>query len=319
MLAAAAAPAAAAFARGAAAQDTWPSKPIRFVLPFAAGGSADVIARNIAQKLSPLLGQPIVVDNRTGAGGAIGTAAVARAEPDGYTWLMVNNNTLIFNIALYPKLSYDPLKDFTHVAEIATVPMLLVVNPSLPVKTLPEFIAYAKAHPGKLNYGTAGVGSGGHIATAYFASAAGVELTHVPYQGSSGSLPDLLGGRLQLTMTGSGALPYVRNGQLRALAVTSAKRVPYAPDVPTVAETLPGFEFVLWYGLSLPAGTPAPIAQRINRELAKVMAMPDIVEGLSKDGTFPAPSASPEAFTQYVKDEIGQWVPILKKAGITQA
>lgn len=303
--------------RIASAQTAWPAHTIRFIVPFAAGGSNDVIARVLGQHLSRVLGQTIIVENRPGAGGSTAADFVAKANPDGYTWLMCNSATHALNLALYPNLPYDPIKDFTHAGTVAIVPNVLVVNPKLPVHTTAELIAYGKANPGKLNYSSGGIGSAGHIATAYLASMAGLDMLHVPYRGGGPSLAALVGGEIHLTITGAlGAMPLVRNGQLRGLAVTSTERVPFAPDLPTVAETVPGYDAVQWNGIVMPARTPDEIVRHVNVELNKVLSDPEVSGRLAADGGLVL-RKTPEEFRAYIQAEIDRWIPVIKNAGIT--
>ena len=303
--------------RPAIAQPAWPSQLIRLVVPFTPGGSTDILARVIGQKLEPVLRQPIVIENRPGAGGAIAATGVARAAPDGHTFMMGHIGTLAFNPSLYPALSYDPLVDFQPVSLVATVPNILVVNPEVPAATFAEFIAYARANPGKLNYGSGGNGSAAHIAGAYMAHRAGINAVHIPYRGTGPSVNDLVAGVLQFTLTGGPAvLPLAAGGQLRALAVSSLQRVPFAPQLPTMAESgLPGFEAVQWYGLVAPARTPMAIVQRLNQMINGLMDTPEIAKTLENDGAL-AMRKTPEEFGQHIRSEIDLWRGIIQQAGI---
>ena len=300
------------------AQAAWPNQPIKIIVPFTPGGSTDLLARVLGTKLEPVFKQPVIVDNKPGAGGGIGAGQVARSAPDGYTYLMGHIGTLAFNPSLYANLPYDPLKDFSPVALVAAVPNILTINPKLPVNTVQEFIAYAKANPGKLHYGSGGTGSAAHVATAYFCSAAGIDAVHVPYKGTAPSITDLMGGTIQFTLTGGPAvLPRVPTGQLKVLAVSSKTRAPFAKDLPTLAETvLPGFEAVQWYGLVAPAGTPKEIVERMNREINGLMDSPEVAKNLEIDGAL-AIKTTPEAFAAHIKSEIALWKDVIVKNKIT--
>lgn len=300
------------------AQSGWPTQTIKFVVPFTPGGSTDILARVLAAKLEPVLKKSIIVENRPGAGGSIGATAVARSDPDGHTFLMGHIGTLAFNPSLYQSLTYDPLTSFAPVALVATVTNVLVIHPGVPARTLAEFIAHAKANPGKLNYSSGGVGSAAHVAGAYFCHAAGINAVHVPYRGTGPSVNDLVAGVVQFTLTGGPAvLPLTGSGQLRALAVSSTEKAPFAPDLPTMAgSALPGFEAVQWYGLVAPAGTPAEIITRMNREINALMDNPDIAKNLQAEGAL-AVKTTPEAFAAHIKSEIAVWSRVIKTAGIT--
>lgn len=304
---------------GLLAQPTWPTQVIRLVVPFTPGGSTDVLARLIAHRLERTIpGKGIVIDNRPGAGGLTAALQVAKAEPDGHTLMMGHIGTLAFNPALYPKLAYDPQRDFQPVALVASVPNILVVHPGLPVTTFQEFLAYAKANPGKLNYSSGGQGSAAHIASAYLGHRAGFEAVHVPYRGTGPSVNDLVAGNVQFTLTGGPAvLPLAAGGQLRALGVASAARVGFAPQLPTLAEGgLPGFEAVQWYGLVAPAGTPAPIVERLNREISVLLTEPEFVAALDRDGAI-ARADTPDGFGRLIASEIELWRDIITRARIT--
>jgi tripartite-type tricarboxylate transporter receptor subunit TctC len=300
----------------AAAQATYPSGTVTIVSPFTPGGTTDILARIIADKLGPALGKPVVVDNRPGAGGAIGATAAARAAPDGHTLLVGHIGTLGVNPSLYPSLGYDPLTSFDYVAPLALVPNVLVVNPSVPAKSVPELIAYAKAQEGKLNYSSAGQGSAAHIAMAAFNIAAGLTMTHVPYRGTAPSVTDLIAGQVQMTMTGVlSVLPHVRAGTLRGLGVSTIKRLAVAPDIPAVAETLRDFEASQWYGLVAPAGTPAPILERLHAEIRIIMRSPEITQRLTTEGAEHW-DISPAAFRAHVAAEIPRWKTVIETARI---
>jgi tripartite-type tricarboxylate transporter receptor subunit TctC len=300
------------------AQPAWPSQVIKFIVPFAPGGSTDILARVIAQKLEAPLKANIIIENRAGAGGSVAANAVAKADPDGHTFMMGHIGTLAFTPSLYPNLPYDPVKDFAPVALVATVPNILAVHPSLPVKSFQEFVAYARANPGKLNYGSGGVGSAAHVAGAYLAFAAGFEATHVPYRGTAPMVNDLLAGTIQFTLTGGPAvLPQAAADKVRVLAVSSRERAGFAPQLPTIAESgLPGFEAVQWYGLVAPARTPRAIVERMNREINGLLASPELETTLKNDGAIAAPT-TPEAFGQKIEAEIATWRDVIRRAGIT--
>lgn len=300
------------------AQAAWPTQPVKIIVPFTPGGSTDLLARVLGTKLEPVFRQPVIVDNKPGAGGGIGAGQVARSPADGYTYLMGHIGTLAFNPSLYPNLPYDPLKDFDPVALVATVPNILTIHPGVPVQTVQEFIAYARANPGKLHYGSGGQGSAAHVAGAYFCSAAGIEAVHVPYKGTAPMITDLMGGTIQFTLTGGPAvLPKVATGQLKVLAVSSKTRAPFAKELPTLAETvLPNFEAVQWYGLVAPAGTPKDIVARMNSEINTLMDSPEVTKNLEMDGAL-AVKTSPEAFAAHVRSEIALWKDVIVKNKIT--
>jgi tripartite-type tricarboxylate transporter receptor subunit TctC len=270
----------------------------------------------VQQPLSEVLGQPIVIDNKSGASGMVGAEAVAKAAPDGYTLLLGNIASLAINVGIYPKMPYDPLKDFTPIVRTVDVNYVLVVHPSLPVKTVPELIAYAKANPGKLSYGSAGSGSLPHLGTELFKAQTGIDMVHVPYKGGGPMVTDLLGGNVQLVIADQANLmPHVATGKLRALAVATPKRSPNAPDLPTIAETgLVGFEATAWQGLVGPAGMPADVVIRLNDAFNKVMAMPAIREKLMGGGLDPV-GGTPDQFARFIGSEIGKWAKIAKEVG----
>jgi tripartite-type tricarboxylate transporter receptor subunit TctC len=308
---------AAPFVHRAGAQAGWPAQVIKFVVPFTPGGSTDILARVLAQKLEPVLRQSIIIENRPGAGGSVAATAVARAEPDGHTFMMGHIGTLAFNPSLYPNLTYDPVADFAPVALVATVPNILAVHPALPVRSFAEFVAHAKANPGKLNYGSGGVGSAAHVAGAYLGFAAGYDAVHLPYRGTGPMVNDLVAGVIQFTLTGGPAvLPLAASGQLRTLAVSSRARVPFAPDLPTVAESgIANFEAVQWYGLVAPAKVPAAVVARMNAEINALMDSPEVTRNLQNDGAL-AVKTTPEAFGAHIRAEIGIWRDVIRRAGI---
>jgi len=299
----------------ASAQD-YPTRPITLVVPYAAGGGNDVLARVVAEKMSKALGQQIVIENRGGAGGSIATRQVAKAAPDGYTLVIGGTGTLAVNPTLYSNVGYDPRKDFAPVGLIATGALVILVNPSVPAKTMPELVALAKQEPGKLNYASAGVGSGIHLGAELFAHMAGIKLTHIPYKGTGPALNDLLGGHVSMYFSSiPSAVSLVREGKVRAIAVTGATRSKVFPELPTVAETgLPGYEAVLHYGIVAPAGTPRAIVDRLNREMRAALAMEDVRERLASTGAEPLPS-TPEEYAADIDREEKKWSAIVKLSG----
>ena len=299
---------------GAWAQ-TWPARPIRMVIAFAPGGPTDIVARVIAAKLSEQLGQTVLVENRPGAGGNLAAELVAKAAPDGYT-LFYNTSAITIGPALYGKVNYDTLKDFAPISTTATNPMVLMVNPSLPPKTAKEFVDYARANPGKLNYGSSGSGTITHLATAALASQLGLTMTHVPYKGSAPALVDLAAGTTQvMTDTVNSAMPYLKDGRMRALAVTMPRRLAVLPDVPTLSETvMPGMEMTAWQGIVAPAGTPAPIIQRVHAEIQKALANPEVRSKLVAAGT-EILGSTPEEYAAYIRSELARWSRIVKETG----
>ena len=300
----------------AAHADVYPSRPIRFVVAFPPGGGTDIIARSIAQKLSERVSQQVLVDNRPGAGGNIGTEIVAKSAPDGYTMLMGSAGPLAINASLFKTMPFDPQRDLAPVTLAASTPNVLVVHPSLNVATVGELVALAKKSPGKINFASSGFGTPAHLAGELFNSMAGVKLVHVPYKGASPALADLLGGQVQLMFsTMPPALPHVKDGKLRALAVTSAKRSPAAPDLLTLDEAgLPGFEANTWHGVVLPAGASAEVIAKLNREIVAILHLPDVVERLSAQGAEPVGS-TPEEFAAYIRSETAKWAKVVRESG----
>jgi tripartite-type tricarboxylate transporter receptor subunit TctC len=297
------------------AQTSWPSANITIVVPFAPGGLTDILARSVAEKISPALGQPVIVDNRPGAGGGIGATFVARAAADGHTLLLGHIGILAVNPSLYSNLQYDPLA-FSYIAPLAIVPNILVVNPSVPVNSIKELIDYAKANPGKLNFSSAGTGGAAHIAMAAFNVASGTAMTHVPYRGTPQSVGDVISGQVQATFTsGVSLLPHVRAGALRALGVSTRERLSIAQEIPAIAETLPGFDLSAWYGIVGPAGLPELVAQRLHQEIRKAMASPDIAKRLNTEGAVHW-DMSPQAFRDYVVAETKRWKSVVEAAKI---
>jgi tripartite-type tricarboxylate transporter receptor subunit TctC len=306
---------AAVLALGAATAgaQSYPSKTLRLVVTFPPGGAPDILARLFAEKAQ--LGQTVVVDNKPGAGGNIGAADVAKAAPDGHTLVMATVGTHAINGALYSKMPYDMVRDFTPIAHVASAPNLLVVNNDLPVKTVAELIGYMKANPNKLSFGSPGVGTSVHVSGELFKSLTGTQMVHVPYKGRQFAIPDLVGGQIQLMFDNMpSALPMAREGKIRALAQTTAARSAAAPDVPTVAETVPGFEATTWFALFAPAGTPRDVVQRLNAEVQRVFKLPDVVERLKTLGLEPWLS-TPEELAKYQAGEIAKWAKVVKDSG----
>ena len=295
----------------------WPAKPIRLMVPFPPGGSTDIVARIVAQKLSERLGQSIVIENRGGAGGTLGTAVVAKAAPDGYTLGVASTTTHVVAPSVYARLEYDPVKDFAPVGLMAVSPYLLAVTPSLPVKTLQELIALAKKQPGKLNYASAGVGSTTQLAMEMLKSASGTFMLHIPYNGNGPAGTALIAGQVEVLFGSLPALlPYAKSGRARALAVGTPRRSPSLPEVPTVAESgYPGFDASLWLAIMAPAGTPAPIIERLNKEIGTVIAAPDTREAFDKAGTEPL-TGTPADLAAMIRSGIPKYAQIIKTAGV---
>ena len=299
---------------GAGAQP-YPDKPIKLVIPFAPGGSVDIVGRILAQSLGEELKQTIVVENRAGAGGNIGFEAVAHAKPDGYTLLMASSN-LAVNVSLYRTIGYDPLKDFAPISLVAIQPNVLMVHPSLPVKTVPELIAYAKANPGKLNFGSSGIGASQHLSGELFKSRTGVDMVHVPYKGGGPAMADLVGGRIQLMFeTIPSSMSYIRSGQLRAIAVTTEQRSAQLPDVPSMQETVKGFISRGWLGVAAPAGTPQPIVDRLNDAIHKAIADPAATKRLTDLGLEVKVSTAAE-FSNFIASEVKDFHALITAAKI---
>lgn len=300
-------------AQGAA----WPSQTVKIVVPFTPGGSTDILARTFGKLLEPVLGQAVIVENRPGAGGTTATGAVAKVD-DQHTFLMGHIGTMAFNKWLYASIPYDPETSLKAVAMGAIVPNIIVVHPDVPAHTVLELVAYAKANPGKLNYGSGGVGTAAHIAAGYFGWKTGTRLVHVPYRGTAPAVNDLVGGHIQLMMTGGPAtLPLVAGGKLRALATLSRERVPFAPELPTVIESgVPDLVADQWYGLVAPAATRPEIVRRLNAEINKLMTAQEVVDNLRNDGAIARPM-SPEAFGAFIKAELALWGEVIRAAGIT--
>jgi tripartite-type tricarboxylate transporter receptor subunit TctC len=303
-------------APGAAAQ-AWPAKPIRLMVPFPPGGSTDIVARIVAQKLSERLGQSIVIENRGGAGGTLGTAVVAKAAPDGYTLTVASTSTHVVAPVVYSKLEYDPVKDFAPVGLMAISPYLLVVNPAVPAKTTQELVALAKQQPGKLNYASAGIGSTTHLAMEMLKSASGTYMLHIPYNGNGPAGTAVIGGQVEILFGSLPALlPHAKSGRVRALAVGTPKRSPSLPDVPTVAESgYPGFDASLWLAIMAPAGTPQPVIERLNKEIVALVAAADTREAFDKAGTEPL-TGTPADLAAMIRDGVPKYAKIIKAAGV---
>ncbi len=295
---------------------SYPTRPIRFIVPFAPGGSTDTLARTLSTKLGDALGQQVVVDNRAGGNGNIGTDLVAHAAPDGYTILLGYIANLAIGPSLYAKLPFDPVKDFAPITQLAVAPNILVVHPSVPVRNFQEFIAYAKANPTKINFASAAVASPGHLAGELLNLAAGIHMQHVPYKGSGQAVIDLVGGQVQCMVSGmSSVMPHIKAGRLRPLAVTGSQRSPAMPDLPTIAESgFPKFEATAWYGVLAPAGTPPAIVTRLHDETLRALKLPDVKERLEYVG-FEIVGSTPAAFGAYIKSEIRKWAPVVKASG----
>jgi tripartite-type tricarboxylate transporter receptor subunit TctC len=305
----------AAAAEGPAA--TYPDKPIRIIVAYTPAGATDILARAVGQKMTEAWGQPVIVENRPGANGNIGTEVAAKATPDGYTLLMVTAGTHGVNPGLYRKLSWDAVRDFAPVSLVAMVPNIMVVNPSLPVKSVNEFIAYAKANPGKLSYGSPGLGSTAHMSVELFKTMTGTDMLHVPYKGSAGVMQDVIAGQIAVTIDNMPVyLPQVKAGKLRALAVSPAKRSPAVPDLPTIAEAgVPGYDATAWFGLVAPAGVPRPIVAKLAGETQRILRLPDVAERLSGLGAEPVGN-TPEQFAAFIKAEIAKWKKVIQDAKV---
>jgi tripartite-type tricarboxylate transporter receptor subunit TctC len=308
---------AAGIALPAAAQN-YPTKTIRVIVPYPAGGATDFFARLVFPKMGEALGQAVVVENRPGAGTAIGASEVARSAPDGYTLLLGDAGTYAFNPTLYKKLSYDPVKDFAPVSLTGRFALILAVNPAMPAKSVKEFVAAAKSQPGKIDYGAPGPGSPIHLAMEFFKQRAGLTMTPIPYKGGADAMNDLLGGRISAMFPDiASGLPQIKGGKLRPLAVASAKRVAALPDLPTIAESgYPGFEAWAWQGFVAPAGTPKPVVAKLNGAFAKVMNDPAIKQRLSESG-FEPQTSTPEEFARYMKSEIAKWAKVIRESHIS--
>ena len=301
----------------ALAQNKYPSKPVTVVVPQAAGGANDTIARVIAQKLSEQLGQAFVVDNRTGAGGNVGTVAAARAKADGYTLMITADSSLVINPSLYKNTGFDPIKDFEPVGTVATAGYVLVANPNFPAKNTAELIALAKQQPGKINIGSAGNGTLNHLIGEMLGKAADIDMVHVPYKGSSAAVTDLVAGQVQVSVQSlPSSIAFIRTGKIKVLGVVNPKRLPALPDTPTIGETLKGFGATPWYGMFVPAGTPKHIVTQLNAEIVKALESKDVQERLAGVGCEPYKS-TPEQFASLIRDDLPRWAKIVKASGAT--
>jgi len=306
-----------ALAAPAVSQAAWPEKPITLIVPWAAGGSTDILARVLSEGLTQSLGQPVIVENRSGASGNIGTTFVARAKPDGYTLLVGSMSTHTMNQALYSNMPFDGVKDFTPIAELALVTNTMVVHPSVPATNLKEFIDYVKARPDAVAYASAGQGSTNHLSAALFEKAAGVKMMHIPYRGGAPAVLDTVAGRTQVLFSaGTQTLPHVQTGKLKLLAVTEEKRSPLLPDAPTVAETLPGYELSVWYGAFGPAGMPPELTARLNREINLILKRPDVIKKMGDMGVL-LTETTPEQFGQILTRDAAKYGKLIKELGIT--
>ena len=296
---------------------TYPSKPIRIIVAYTPAGTTDILARVVGQKMSESFGQPVIVDNRPGVNGNIGTDVAAKATADGHTLLMVTAGTHGINPSLYRKLPWDAVKDFAPISLVANVPNILVVNNSVPVKSVKDFIAHLKASPDKFNYGTPGNGSSGHLSMEMFKAMTGTRIQHIPYKGSAGVLADVIGGQIAATIDNLPPyLPQVKSGKIRGLAVTSIKRSPVVPDIPTIAETaVTGYSAGSWFGLVAPAGTPKPVIDKLALETQRILKLPDVAERVAGLGA-EAAGGTPEQFAGHIKTEIAKWAKVIKDANV---
>jgi tripartite-type tricarboxylate transporter receptor subunit TctC len=307
----------AAGAQGASGDGNYPTKPIRLVITYPPGGNTDLVGRAVAQKLTEAWGQQVIVDNRGGAGGVLGTLIAKQAAPDGYTLLLGTSAGMVLNPLLMNKIPYDPYQDFAPVSLVIVLPQLLAVHPGLAARNVREFIALAKAKPGQLNFGSSGVGTPNHLGGEMLKAMAGINIVHVPYKGGAASITDLIAGQVQLVISSApSVVPHVRSNRLRALAIGSAKRTPALPDVPTVAESgVPGYEYTTWYGIFAPVRTPAPIVARLNAEIVRMLADSQMTQRFQSQGGDPA-SSTPAALTAYMREELARWTRVIKTAGI---
>jgi tripartite-type tricarboxylate transporter receptor subunit TctC len=307
----------AAAGQGLAADASYPSKPIRIIVAYTPAGTTDILARIIGQKMTESWGQPVIVENRPGAAGNIGTELAAKSTPDGYTLLMGTSGTHGINVNLYRKLSWHSLRSFAPISLVAMVPNIMVVNNAVPVKNVRELIAYAKANPGKINYGTPGYGSTAHLSMELFKSMTGTDLVHIPYKGSAGVLADVMGGQISVTIDNMPVyLPQVKAGKIRALAVSPAKRSPAAPDLPTIAESgVPGYDSGAWFGLLAPAGTQQAIVDKLAIETSRILKLPDVSKRIAELGADPV-GGTPQQFAALIKSEISKWAKVIKDANV---
>jgi tripartite-type tricarboxylate transporter receptor subunit TctC len=299
-----------------AAAPAYPSKPIRMVITYPPGGNTDLVGRALAQKMSETMGQQVVIDNRGGAGGIIGTMITAQAAPDGYTIMLGTSAGMVLNPLLSAKLPYDPIRDFAPVSLVIVVPQLLVTNPALPAKTVKDLVALARAKPGQLNAGSSGVGTPNHLGVELLKSLAGIDIVHVPYKGGAAAITDLIGGQVQLVFSSvPSVLPQIKAGRLHAMGVGSAKRSAILPQVPAIAESVPGYEYTTWYGIFAPAATPKPIVARLNADIVAILATPQIRDYFTNQGGDPE-SSTPQALANYMREETARWAKTIKTAGI---
>ncbi len=301
-----------------AATDDFPSRPIRFIVPNAAGGSTDLVARTVAQKVSESIGQQVIVENRPGSGGIIGTELVARAAPDGHTLVMATIGSIAISPHLYAKIAYDPLRDFAPVTQLAQAAYVVLTHPSVPARNVKELVALARARPGQINYASAGSGTGSHLATELFKAVARVDIVHIPYKGGTPGLMDVIAGNVHLMLNGiPSSIPHMKSGRVRAHAVTTASRSPAVPELPTIGEAgFPGAESTSWTGVLAPAGTPPPVIKKLHAEFVKVVQHPEVKARLSADGAVPVGS-SPVQFSQYIRTELEKWGKVVKVSGAT--
>lgn len=300
-----------------ASAQNYPTRPVRFIVPFAPGGNTDVQGRLIAQKLTEAWSQQVVVDNRAGAGGTVGVEMLAKAPADGYTIALASFGNILVGPSLFPKLGYDPLKDLAPVVLVSQPPGLLVVNPGLPVKNVSDLIAYAKANPGKLNYGSAGNGTWNHLFAEHFKALTGIQMTHIPYKGANPAVTDVMSGQIQISFAPfPAALPQIKSGRLRVLGVTSAQRSPLLPEVPTVAETgLPGYSAATWFAVLAPAKTPPPVIAKLNKDINAALVRPEVKAAFAADGTEPA-GGTPEQLRESMRSGIKQWGELVRNLGV---
>jgi tripartite-type tricarboxylate transporter receptor subunit TctC len=304
---------------GALFAQAYPARPVRYLVPFPAGGSPDIVARLLSERLNRLWGQPVVVENRSGAGGTVAATVAAKATPDGYTLFQCNIASNAIAYSLYAKLPYHPLRDFAPISRIGTTPSALVVHPSMPAASIGAFIEYARANPGKVSYGSSGVGSSPQLAMELFQSMAKIKLVHIAYKGAAPAIADLLGGQIPVGIANVPALlPPVQAGRIRALAVTGAKRFSQWPSVPTLAESgMPGYDVTSWYGVCAPAGTPRPIIAKLHAGLSTVLLAPEVQQRMN-DMVIDAAPTSPEEFAEFIRSETSRWAKVIKDAGISQ-
>lgn len=308
---------AAAGAQGASSGAEYPVRPMRMVITYPPGGNTDLVGRALAQKLVEAWGQQVVIDNRGGAGGVIGTLIAKQAAPDGYTMLFGTSAGMVLNPLIQPKLAYDPFKDFAPVSLVVIIPQLLMAHPSLPANNVKELIALARAKPGQLNVASSGIGTPNHLGAEMLKAMAGIDIVHVPYKGGGPATTDLIAGQVQLQFTSiPSMMPYIKSGRLKALAVGSATRSAALPDVPTIAESgVPGYEYTTWYGIFAPLGTPAPVIAKLNAGIGQALRSPDLIQRLASQGAEPAPGA-PEGLAKHLRNESARWARIIKSAGI---